>query len=47
MTFNLSNLFNSFYKYTPQLIKFNIPTTDCISFPALGGTGLMHPLIKV
>jgi len=25
-----------FYKLTPQLIKFNIPT----SFPALGGTGV-------
>jgi len=27
-------------KFTPQLIKFNIPTHDFISFPALGGTGV-------
>ena len=29
-----------FYKLTPQLIKFNIPTNDLITFPALGGTGV-------
>jgi len=36
-----------FYKLTPQLIKFNIPT----SFPALGGTGvfisgIVNPIIN-
>ena len=37
-----------FYKLTPQLIKFNIPT----SFPALGGgtgvfiSGIVNPIIN-
>ena len=40
-----------FYKLTPQLIKFNIPTNDWISFPALGGTGvfisgIVNPIIN-
>ena len=40
-----------FYKFIPQLIKFNIPTNDLISFPALGGTGvfisgIVNPIIN-
>ena len=40
-----------FYKLSPQLIKFNIPTNDWISFPALGGTGvyisgILNPIIN-
>ena len=38
-----------FYKLTPQLLKFNIPTNDWISFPALVGigvfiSGLVNPI---
>jgi len=34
-----------FDKLTPQLIKFNIPKTDWISLPALGGTGVFFSFI--
>ena len=44
-------LFRFFYKLTPQLIKFNIPTNDWISFPALWGTAvfisdIVNPIIN-
>ena len=44
--------FGFFYKLTPQLIQFNIPTHDWISFPALGGTGvfssgIVNPIINI
>ena len=40
-----------FYKLTAKLIKFNIPTHDRISFPALGGigvfiSGIVNPIMN-